>query len=106
MSGRNFDDGYSHLKFNANDMYYYSDNNHLLRVTVSKISMSESNNTTNIYDSYTEDDWKIVDRCFTRDFTERISRFGRNSAYEVLKGKKAVNNFRKDYENKIKEMKG
>lgn len=107
VSGRNFDDGYSHLKFNENDMYYYSDNSYHLRITISKISMSASNNTINIYDSYTEDDWKIVDRCFTRDFTGKVDRWGRRSSSdEVLKGTKAVNNFRKDYEEKIKEMKG
>lgn len=100
VSGGNFNDGYSHLKFNENDMYYYSDNHHLLRITA-------SNNTTNIFDSYTEDDWGIVDKCFTRDFTENVDRWGRRrSSDEVLKGTKAVNNFRKDYEEKLKEMKG
>lgn len=81
------------------DMYYYSEGGYNLRVVSSKISMAESVVKKNIFDSYTEDDWKIVNRCFNKDYTEDNKRRGWND--EILKGSKAENHFRKDYEEKI-----
>lgn len=81
------------------DMYYYSEGGYNLRVVSSKISMAESVVKKNIFDSYTEDDWKIVNRCFNKDYTEDNKRRGWND--EILKGSKAENHFRKDYEQKI-----
>lgn len=81
------------------DMYYYSEGGYNLRVVSSKISMAESVVKKNIFDSYTEDDWKIVNRCFNKDYTENNKRRGWTD--EILKGSKAENHFRKDYEEKI-----
>ena len=78
------------------DIYYYSSGSYNLRVVSSKISMSESSNNRNIYDSYIEHDWKIVDRCYNKDYTE-VNKKSMWSKDEILKGEKAVNNFREDY---------
>lgn len=80
------------------DYYYFSDLSYSTRVTTSKISMSASTNTKNIYDVYTDEDWKIVDRCYNKDFTISNST-RRYSSDTILKGGKAVNNFREDYLN-------
>lgn len=80
------------------DMYGYSEGVWNLRIVSTKISMSESGIKKNIYDSYTDEDWKIVDRCFNKDYT--ISNSGRRySSDTILKGEKAKNNFREDYLN-------
>lgn len=78
------------------DYYYFSDMTYQMRVTASKISMSSSTNTKNIYDEFTEEDWKIVDMCYNKDFTTSNSR-RRYSSDTILKGEKAINNFREDY---------
>ena len=83
------------------DYYYFSDLSYRTRVTTSKISMASSTNTKNIYDEFTDEDWKIVDKCYNKDFTNPRSRY---DSYTILKGKKAKNNFREDYLNS-KELK-
>ena len=83
------------------DYYYFSDLSYSTRVTTSKISMASSTNTKNIYDEFTDEDWKIVDKCYNKDFTNPRSRY---DSYTILKGKKAKNNFREDYLNS-KELK-
>jgi hypothetical protein len=80
------------------DYYYFSDMTYRMRVTASKISMSSSTNTKNIYDEFTEEDWKIVDICYNKDFIISNST-RRYSSDTILKGEKAVNNFREDYLN-------
>lgn len=69
---------------NADDHYYFSDMGYNMRIVASKISMALSDDDRNIYDSFTQSDWAIVDKCYT----------GTN----ILNHKTSVNNFKKDYE--------
>ena len=74
--------------FNFYDSYY-------LRITSTKLSMSESSNNRNIYDSYTEEDWEMVNLAYDKDFRYQ-NKTNRNKEY-TLKGQTSVNHFREDY---------
>lgn len=79
-----------------NKDFYYSDNSYCMRVTASRITMSASQNTKNIFDDYSEEDWKLVDKCYNLDYTNKKDRRG-TCAGEILKGIKAVTHWREEY---------
>lgn len=99
VSGREFRDKVDYQSSRHND-FYYSDNTSYMRVTASRITMSASHNTKNIFDEYTKEDWCLVSKCYDLDFSNKKDRWG-NYEGEILKGVKAVTHFKEDYE-KIK----
>lgn len=88
VSGKNYQTKEEYLS--CNNRYYFSQMYGYMRMTKTKISMSESTKTNNIYDTYTEKDWEIVDKCYTKKF---------HNNEEILKGNICINNFRQDYLN-------
>lgn len=78
--------------------FYFSDNSGYMRITTSRITMSESQNKKNIFDEFTEEDWEIVDKCYNKDNSSKKDRWGRVSISNyILKGIKAVHHFKEDY---------
>jgi hypothetical protein len=102
VSGREFRDKVGYQSSRQTD-FYYSDNTHYMRVTSSRITMSASQNTKNIFDEYTKEDWDLVSKCYDLDFSNKKNRWGVYEG-EILKGVKAVTHWKEDYEN-TKEVK-
>ncbi len=75
--------------FNLYESYY-------LRITSTKLSMAESNDDRNIYDSYTEEDWEMVNLAYNKDFKEH-NKIGYRNKESILKGETGINHFREDY---------
>lgn len=83
--------------------FYYSDNSSYMRITASRITMSASQNVKNIFDEFTEEDWKIVDKCYNIDYSSKKDKWG-NYPDNILKGVKSVTHWKEDYVNS-KEVK-
>ena len=95
VSGREFRDKEDYRSSRLTD-FYYSDNSSYMRITASRITMSASCNTKNIFDEYTKEDWDLVSKCYDLDFSNKKDRRG-NYEGDILKGIKAITHFRDDY---------
>lgn len=76
--------------FNLYESYY-------LRITSTKLSTAESNDDRNIYDSYTEEDWEMVNLAYNKDYKSSNSGKRNYNKESILKGVTAINHFREDY---------